>query len=447
MKRIISSLIILAMSVTMLIGCGNSSGTGSKSDTSSSKAVSSSGASEATQTVASAEKVNLKLFHGKQEAKDTFDQIIKSFNQKYPNITVEQELVTNEPSSVLKARLATGEIPDIFSCGTEVMDIAKGGFLTELTNEAFLKNILPDTLKSRTFTDTDGKIWAMPIDGSCIGIFYNKKMFADNGLTAPQTLTELKKVCETFKNKNIPAFALGFKDSWTIKMASVSAFSPAVYGSNLTWDDDKNSGKATFASTEGWKTSFDILKMIYTYGNTKTAFDTDYNGACSMFAQGKAAMMAQGLWALEPIRKITADLDIGIMGVPVSENPADTKLHQFPDFSLSISSKSKHIEEAKKFLEFMSTKEAGEIWSNTAKLFSAVQGVNSNFDPVAADVTKLIQENKICIQADRGWPTPFQSEFEKVLPQFLLGKKDLAATLTSLDNSWDKAKTVSETSN
>jgi len=446
MKRFLISLVILTMSLTLLAGCANQSRAGSTENQLSTVVQSSSG-TEAKQVENKAESIKLKLFHGKQEAQEAFNQIIKAFNAKYPNITIEQEVVTNDPSSVLKSRLATDEIPDIFSCGIEVMDIAKGGFLTDLTNEPYLKNIVPDALKSRTFTDTSGKTWALPIDGSCIGLFYNKKLFADNGLTAPQTLSELKNVCETFKSKNITAFALGFKDGWTIKMASVSAFSPAVYGHNLTWDDDKNSGKATFANTEGWKTAFTILKMIYTYGNTKTAFDTDYNGACSMFALGKAAMMPQGLWALEPIRKISPNLDIGIMGMPVSENPADTKLHQFPDFSLSISSKSKHIEECKKFLEFMASKEAGELWSNTAKLFSAVNGVNSNFDPVAADVAKLIQDGKICIQADRGWPTPFQPEYEKVLPDFLLGKKDMTGTLDTLDKIWDKAKTVSRTSN
>jgi len=440
MKRIISLLVIFVLSFTLFSACSNSSKTNTSGNETSKVSVSSS------MPETKVENVKVALFHGKQEAQETFDAIIKEFNTQYPNITVEQEVVTNDPSAVLKARLATGEIPDIFSCGTEVMDIAKGGFLTELTNEPYLKNILDQAIESRTFTDAQGKTWAMPIDGSCIGIFYNKKLLADNGLTAPQTLSEFKKVCETLKSKNIPSFALGFKDAWTIKMASVSAFSPAVYGFNLTWDDDKNSGKATFANTEGWKTAFNNLKLIYDYGNTKTAFDTDYNGACSMFALGKAAMMPQGLWALEPIRKIAPDLDIGIMGMPVSENPADTKLHQFPDFSLSISSKSEHITECKKFLELMSTKEIGELWSNKAKLFSAVKGVSSNFDPIAADVTKLIGNGKICIQADRGWSTPFGPEYEKVLPEFLLGKKDINITLDTLDKAWDKAKTLSQSS-
>lgn len=390
------------------------------------------------------ENIKLSLFHGKQEAQETFSAIIKAFNEKYPNITIEQEIVTNDPSAILKARIATGEIPDILSAGIEVIDISKSGNLEELTNEAFLKNINDETIKSSTFTDSDGKTWALPLDGSCIGVFYNKKIFTDNGLTVPQTLTEFKNLCEVLKSKKITPFALAFKDGWTIKMASISAFSPAVYGVNLKWDADKNTGTATFANTQGWKTAFELLKTIYENGNTKTAFDTDYNGACALFAQGKAAMMAQGLWALEPIRKITPDMDIGIMGLPVSENASDAKLHQFPDFSLSISSKSKYLTESKKFLEFLTTPEIAAMWSNKAKLFSAVKGVSVDFDPVAADVNKLISEGKICTQADRGWPTPFHPEFEKALPELLMGKLDVKGTLESLDKAWDKAKAVAE---
>lgn len=382
------------------------------------------------------EPVTLKLFHGKQEAQETFTEIIKKFNEKYPHITIEQEVVTNDPSTVLKSRIATDAIPDIFSAGIEVLDIAKGGYLVDLSTEPFLGNLVESSVKSRSFTDNDGKTWAMPVDGSSIGVFYNKQIFQDNGLTVPRTVSEMNHVIEVLKAKNIPAFALGFKDAWTIKMAIISSFSPAVYGKDLKWDDKKNAGEAAFETSEGWQTSFNTLKMIYSGGNTKTAFDTDYNGAVGMFALGEAAMMAQGLWALEPIRAISPDLNVGMMAMPVSEDPNDAKLHVFPDFSLSLSSKSPHIEESKLFLEFLSTPDMAMVWSNKARLFSAVKGVSIPFDPVAADVEQMLAEGRTVSQSDRGWPTPFHPEFEKTLPEFLFGKKDLAESLKHLDKAW-----------
>ena len=72
------------------------------------------------------------------------------------------------------------------------------------------------------------------------------------------------------------------------------------------------------------------MKYIYENGNTQTAFDTDYNTACAMIANGEAAMMVQGLWALEPIKEINPSINLGMMALPVSDDPSETKLFQFP---------------------------------------------------------------------------------------------------------------------
>lgn len=386
-----------------------------------------------------AEQVTLHLFHQKQEAQETFAKIIEEFTAQYPNIQVEQEIVTNEPAAVLKARIATDEIPDIFQAGLDTIDISKGGYMVDLTDQEFLQNINEDAVGSSSFTDEEGRTWAMPIDGSCIGILYNKDVFAQYGLSVPTTLAEFDSVVKTLRDNGVTPFALGFKDAWTIKITSVCAFSPAVYGRDLGWDAQKNEGKATFAGTPEWTRSFELLRKIYESGDQQTAFDTDYNGACAMLANGEAAMMAQGLWAVEVVRSVNPDANIGMMAMPVSEDPGETKLHQFPDFGLSISSKSAHIPECELFLEFLTRKDIAEVWCNTAKLFSAVKGVSVDFDPVAADVNAYIAQGMVCPQADRGWPTAFHADFESAISAYLLDKLTAQDAMKQLDTAWDTA--------
>ena len=388
--------------------------------------------------------VTLHLFHQKQEAQETFAKIIEEFTAKYPNISVEQEIVTNEPSAVLKARIATDEIPDIFQAGLEVIDISKGGYMVDLTDEPFLQNVSEAAVSSPSFTDENGNTWALPFDGSCIGILYNKDVFEKCGLKVPTTLSEFDNAVKTLRENDIVPFALGFKDSWTIKIASVCAFSPAVYGRSLTWDTLKNEGKTTFAGTPEWTQSFELLRKIYESGDTKTAFDTDYNGACAMLANGEAAMMAQGLWAVEVVRSVNPGANIGMMAMPVSEDPSEAKLHQFPDFGLSISSQSKHIKEAELFLDFLTQRDVAELWCNTAKLFSAVKDVSVDFDPVAKDVTAYINAGMVCPQADRGWPTAFHADFESAISAYLLNKLPVEDALKQLDTSWDAAYAASK---
>ena len=382
MKRIYAVLLCVVMMLSVLTACGASGTAGTETPAETAAPA----PTEAAAETPAQQDVTLHLFHQKQEAQEAFAQIIDAFHAEYPYITVEQEIVTNDPAAILKARIATGEVPDIFQGANDTMDIAQGGYIMELTGEPFLNNITDEARSASSFTDADGHTWAMPVDGSCEGIFYNKDIFAKYDLAVPTTLSELETVIRTLEENGVTPFAMGFKDAWTIKPVSLVAASSAIYGKDITWDAKKNSGEASFTGTEGWSTTFELTRMVYMHGNTRTAFDTDYNGACAMMANGEAAMMINGLWALEPIRQINPDVNLGMMAMPATENAADTKLFQFPDFGLSVSASTAHPEECKLFLEFLTRPEIAELWCSTSKLFSAVKGVSVDFDPLAEDV-------------------------------------------------------------
>ncbi len=402
------------------------------------------GGLEVTALAGEQEEITLHLFHQKQEAQEAFAQIIDRFHAEYPHIIVEQEIVTNDPAAILKARLATGEIPDIFQGSTDTMDIAQGGYMMDLAGEDFLDHITDEARLDSSFTDDEGHTWAMPVDGSCEGIFYNKDIFARYGLSVPGTLSEMKQIIETLEAEGVTPFAMGFKDAWTIKPVSLVAAASAVYGRDADWDSGKDGGETSFAQTEGWSTVFELMKMVYEHGNTKTAFDTDYNGACAMLANGEAAMMINGLWALEPVKEINPDVNLGMMAMPVSEDEKDTKLFQFPDFGLSISASTEHPKEGKLFLEFLTRPEIAELWCSTSKLFSAVKGVSVDFDPMADDVNTYIESGMVCTQVDRGWPTAFGAEYESALSNYLLDLDSLENIMNTLDLAWETARAASQ---
>ena len=442
MKKKFAAFLSILLVMGCLAGCGNAKST---EDTSQAKpneqdaSTPAPAAKEDADAQASKEPVTIHLFHQKQEAQETFAQIIEAFQKEYPYITVEQEIVTNDPASILRARVATDETPDIFQGALDTMDIASGGYIMDLAGEPFLNNINEEVLSDSSFTDGDGHVWALPIGGSCEGIFYNKDIFQKLDITPPTTLSELDHVIEVLEKNKITPFALGFKDSWTIKPITLVVVSPAIYAKQDDWNELKTSGQSSFADTPEWKTTFDILKKVYDHGNTKTAFDTDYNGACNMIAQGEAAMMVQGLWALEPIKSINSDINLGMMAMPVSENPEDTKLFQFPDFGLSISANTKNPEECKLFLEYLTRQDTASLWCSSSMLFSAIKNVSVDFDPLAADVNAYIDSGMICTQADRGWPTAFQTEYEASLSEYILGHDSLENILARLDTAWDTA--------
>src|SRR5207248_10695108 len=49
-------------------------------------------------------------------------------------------------------------------------------------------------------------------------LFYNKKVFSDNGITPPTTWDEFFTAADKLKAKGISALAVGGKDTWSITM-------------------------------------------------------------------------------------------------------------------------------------------------------------------------------------------------------------------------------------
>ena len=71
----------------------------------------------------------------------------------------------------------------------------------------------------------------------------------------------------------------------------------------------------------------------------------------------------QGSWALSTIRTANPDANIGLAAIPVFDDAENNKILAFPDTSMSITKDAKNADMALKFLEYMTSAEAGEIWS------------------------------------------------------------------------------------
>lgn len=423
MRKIASVLLSVVLVSAALVGCGdnNTGGEGS----------------------GSTEKVTLQLMSLKQEqaGQDAFNHIIEKFQDENPNITIDlQSMSSDQLKTTLRARIASNEMPDLVTWMKEI----EPEYLLDLTGESFLSNLNNDSVSAAN-TIYDGKVYAMPIDNGYIGFYYNKTLLADNGLEVPRTLSELKAVSEALKAKGIPAFATGAKDLSVAYMPLIALFSETVFGKNPDWSKDRDSGSIQIAADPDWKLAFDLHKdYVYGYSDIQNAFNLSYDDSNAMLAQGKAAFYGNGSWALEPIRQVGPDADIGLMAFPVSEDPKDAKLLVFPDTSLSVAKDSKHTAEAKKFLEFMTTETAGAIWSETVKVSSTVNGVNVDYDPIAADINEYISSGQFTPYGDRVLRSVFTDKLWEDFSKYMLGKTDWAKLSADLDTAWDKALEIEQ---
>ncbi|WP_374019685.1 extracellular solute-binding protein [Paenibacillus thiaminolyticus] len=427
MKKWLSALVVVMLTVTVLTACGGNANKTAEPDSS--------------QGTISNENVTLEFLSLKQEqaSQAAFDEIIKKFESANTNIKIDiQTMNADQLKTTLRARAASDEMPDLVTWMKEI----DPEYLLDLKGDSYLTNLNTESIEAANAIYKD-QIYAMPIDNGYIGFYYNKKVLADNNLEVPKTLTEMKQVVEALKAKGIPAFATGSKDLSVAYMPLIALFSETVFGRNPNWSAERDAGNVKIATDESWKLAFDLHKdYVYGYSDVNRSFNISYDDANAMLAQGKAAFYGNGSWALEPIRQVGPDADIGLMAFPISDNPEESKLLVFPDTSLSIMEKSKNVDAAKKFLEFVASQEAGQIWSENVKVSSTVTGVNVDYDPIAADINQYISSGQFTPYGDRVLRSVFTDKLWEDFSKYMLDRTDWDTLAKDLDAAWDRAKEV-----
>jgi raffinose/stachyose/melibiose transport system substrate-binding protein len=190
----------------------------------------------------------------------------------------------------LKSALAAGQPPDIFQVPWDsgFRDLVVSGKL--LAMDGVLGTGFPAINQSaKDFVTLDGKIWALPLDLNTLQIAYNKKIFADLGLSPPTTNDELKAIAAKLNAQGTFGIALGTKDKWA---GGDSWFAQLVYtdptgtklagadAGSVKWDDP-------VFTQAGDRVADLVASGVFAPGaNSMGAF----NESLDLFVSGAAAM-------------------------------------------------------------------------------------------------------------------------------------------------------------
>lgn len=387
MKRSFTQIaLVLAATSLVLAGCGGNNDKGGNASPSTSAQPSASGSAPA--SASTGEKVKLTMGSWRTEDKAAYEKIIAEFNKQYPNIQIEFSPTKNtEYNTVLSTALQTGGGPDIihlrpYAAGIE---LAEAGYIEPINGLPGLDAIPADVLASAT--GKDGKIYGVPTALSTVAVMYNKKIFQDNSLQIPQTWDDLLKVSQTLKDKKITPFGFGAKDGWILALTH-GAIGPAAYGGN-DFAAKLVKGEKKFTDPE-FVASIQLMQDLVPYFPDKFT-GVSYEDMRTMFATGQAAMYIGGSFDVSVIESMNPDLELGVFPIP-SKVGGQPTVTTYADGSYAINAKSKHIEEAKKFLEFATTAEFGNLYSNELKSVNPIPGVKVN-DPVIAQFAELASKS------------------------------------------------------
>ncbi|MDQ7992825.1 MAG: extracellular solute-binding protein, partial [Propionicimonas sp.] len=118
------------------------------------------------------------------------------------------------------------------------------------------------------------------------------------------------------------------------------------------------------------------------------------DAAVTLFATGKAAMFPSGTWQVSTFRGLGADLDYDSFDVPVAADwPVDKAVTVgYVDGGWALAARSEHPEQAKRLIDYFSTVEFAQAYTNAMGTIPARSGVTLE-NPLLASMMARYEEN------------------------------------------------------
>ncbi|WP_096274257.1 ABC transporter substrate-binding protein [Paucisalibacillus globulus] len=365
--------------------------------------------------------VELELYSWRPEDREAYEKFIEAFEAENPGIKINfQPFESTEYNTILTNSLVSGSGPDIIQLrpysGTK--SIADNGYLTQLNDVPGVMDIEDSFLEAAK--GSDGQVYGVPTTLNAGVIFYNKDIFEKYGLAAPETWDELLEVSEELKNNGITPIAQAGRAAYLLSMLH-GVVSPSAYGGN-DYVDEILAGSTDLTDPRMMET-LDRLEEIEQY-LPKDFIALDDNDAQALFYAGEAAMYINGDYRLGTFEKNAPEMNIGVVPGLKGEGQNEPYVMNWVDGSFGVVEKSEHKEEALKFIEFMATKEFGQLFSDELNRLSAINGVEPKHELVK-QITKASEANTtpylLLVYFGEGSPTT-KTVFEDSLQGMFLGE-------------------------
>lgn len=284
---------------------------------------------------------------------DQWETYAKQFEAKMlaeENIKVKVNLEmpsSDQYESVLQARLSGGDAPDLYTLHcNNIGTYNDAGYLYDLSNEP-LTDVIYENVKATV--SVDGKLLAVPIESQAWGVLYNKEIFAECGLEAPDTLADLTAICEMLKEKGYTPFMLAFQEQWVPQLMTGLTLGDIVSGKLPDWLERMYKDEGSYDEV---REIFNVIDLIMENGTDRAMEEGSEAGAAD-FAMGKAAMFVQGTWASNTIMTTNPDMQLGVFALPINDDPNCTRVNLSTSTTLAVHPDSKELDLALKFANYV----------------------------------------------------------------------------------------------
>ncbi|MCE1254123.1 MAG: ABC transporter substrate-binding protein [Anaerolineae bacterium] len=370
------------------------------------------------------------------------DTIIPAFEKHYPDIHVEfAPTAPAEYNGVLNSKLEGGTAGDLITCRPFDASLAlfQKGYLASLNDLKGMENF-GDVAKSAWITDDGKDVFCVPMASVIHGFFYNKEAFDKLGLSVPTTNEEFFKVLDAIKaDGTYVPLGMGTADMWEAATMGFQNVGPNYWqGEDGRLALIKGTAKYTDAPY------VDTFKQLAAWAPyMPEGYEAvKYADAQSLFTLGKAAIYPTGSWEISGFES-QAQFPMGVFKPPVQKSGDQCYISDHTDIAMGMNPKSKNPEAAKTFLEWMTTQEFAELYSNALPGFFTLSNYKITLkDPLAQEFLSWRGECKSTIRnsyqiLSRGEPN-LENELWRVSAAVINGTLTPEAGAKEIQDGLDK---------
>lgn len=451
-KRIVSLVLVIAMAVSMLSGCGSSSDKKSGTEASNTNA----SVTGKADSKASDKPVSITFYSTQTGMDDKFQDIIDHFQKENPNITVEYIAAGDDQLQKWMSLYASNEGPTVSLMDPINISENKDRMLVlDPSDNSWMDQVYDSAYGSYTY---DGKIYAIPISTQGYGILYNQRVLdkAVGGTFDPDTIKsrdDLKELFDKIEATGVAATMITGVN-WSIGMHYL-ALTYAGYRADQATEEkvvnDSKAGTFDLAGDEVFNSLMDTFDLLAKYNyNKKDPLVGNLDMDAEAFATGKAGTWFMGDWSWVQIKNVAnRDEKFGILPIPINNDETDTRNTCIPasqpkGYCIDTSQNTEEQQEAgKKFIQYICFDSYSQqvICDAMGATLPYKNSTAKTDSPLATATAAYTEKGRtLDISGFIRMPSDFWYENGASMEQYLSNKIDRKTLASQIGEYWKKQK-------
>lgn len=378
--------------------------------------------------------------------RDPLNALIDRFEAAHPGTTVKyQALPFDQYSQTLRAQVNAGSPPDVMEStagyGTPIAtnELGSIGALTDLSAEPWARGV---PARYRSLIGVDGKVMGFPPMLSMIGLVYDAKVFAAEGLTPPRTFDEVLAMCRKVKAAGKIPISVGAQSPVTVLFPGYALAASTAYAQDPDFPQKRMDGEVTFADS-GWVESLEQYSKMNDegcFGPSVTGVSQD--AANNAVASGRAVSTIVVLDYLGGLRTLNPKADWKMVPFPGNVSADMTRIPYSVAATFGVPTKAENPELAKAFVAFLAERENAIAYAEGVGSIPLAQldGPDPKLPKAVEAMGPYLTSGRSAVFMDKLWPSAdVMTAYMKGVQELLSGQASPGDVVAAMDDAWRPA--------